>query len=117
MVAVRKHLAALVSKTGSVTTEVGALPTPSAILLNHQTRGTHHDNYSSIRAEVVASKAAKADTAETSNRKQEEATASANSAKPEALNDLLPGRQSCGISSAVENVIPGSGWCLERSRR
>jgi hypothetical protein len=32
MVAVRKHLAAPVSKTGSVTTEVGALPTPSANL-------------------------------------------------------------------------------------
>jgi hypothetical protein len=30
MVAVRQHLAAPVSKTGSVSTEVGALPTPSA---------------------------------------------------------------------------------------
>ncbi len=77
---------------------------------NHQTRGAHHDNHSSIRAEMAASAAAEARTAETSNRKQEEATASANHAEPVALSDLLPGRQSCGISSAVEDVIPSSGW-------
>ena len=79
--------------------------------INHQTRGAHHDNHSSIRAEVAAGEAAKAHTAETNNRKQEEATASANSAEPDALNDLLSGRQSCGIPSAVASVIPGSGWC------
>ena len=59
---------------------------------------------------MAASAAAKAHTAETSDRKQEEATASADSAEPEALNDLLPGRQSCRILSAVEDVIRGSGW-------
>ena len=59
---------------------------------------------------MAASEAAKAHTAETSNRKQEEATASADSAEPDAFSDLLPGRQSCGISSAVEDVIPSSGW-------
>ena len=58
---------------------------------------------------MAASEAAKAHNAETSNRKQEEATASADSAEPEVLNDLLPGRQSCGISSAVAPVIRGSG--------
>jgi len=78
--------------------------------LNHQTRGAHHDNHSSIRAEMAASEAAKAHAAETSNRKQEEATASADSAEPDAFSDLLPGRQSGGISSAVAPVIPGSGW-------
>ena len=72
-------------------TEVGALPTPSATF-SHQPRGAHHDNHSSIRAEVAASEAAKARTAETSNRKQEEATASTDSAEPDALSDLLPGR-------------------------
>ncbi len=59
---------------------------------------------------MAASEAAKARTAETSDRKQEEATASADSAEPDAFSDLLPGRQSCGISSAVAPVIPGSGW-------
>ncbi len=59
---------------------------------------------------MAAFEAAKARIAETSNRKQEEATASANHAAPGALSDLLPGRQSCGISSAVEDVIPSSGW-------
>ena len=58
---------------------------------------------------MAASEAAKACTAETSDRKQEEATASADSAEPEALNDLLPGRQSCWIPSAVAPVIRGSG--------
>ena len=77
---------------------------------NHQTRGAQDDNHSSVRAEMAASEAAKAHTAETSNRKQEEATASADSAEPGAFNDLLPGRQSCGISSAVAPVILSSGW-------
>ena len=58
---------------------------------------------------MAASEAAKAQTAETHNRKQEEATASADSAEPDAFSDLLPGRQSCGISSAVAPVIRGSG--------
>ena len=138
----RYKLAAPVSKTGSVSTEVGALPTPSASLrqpragwrrlpteasakvgLNFHLRATAgrpfkpsteggicNDNHSSIRAEMAASEATKAHTAETSDPKQEEATASADSAEPVALNDLLPGRQSCGISSAVAPVIPSSGW-------
>jgi len=53
---------------------------------------------------MAASEAAKAHAAETSNRQQEETTAFADAAEPEALNDLLPGRQSRGISSAVETV-------------
>ena len=57
---------------------------------------------------MAASEAAKACTAETSDRKQEEATASANSAEPDALSGLLPGRQSRRIPSAVAPVI-GSG--------
>ena len=59
---------------------------------------------------MAASEAAKARTAETSNRKQEEATASADSAEPDALSDLFPGRQSCRISSPVAPVILGSRW-------
>ena len=53
---------------------------------------------------MAASEAAKAHTAAAKNRKQEEATASADSAEPDAFSDLFPGRQSCGISSAVEAV-------------
>ena len=59
---------------------------------------------------MAAGEAAKAHNAETSNRKQEEATASADSAEPDAFSDFLSGRQSCGISSAVAPVIPSSGW-------
>ena len=59
---------------------------------------------------MAASEAAKARTAETSNRKQEEATASADSAEPVALSDLLPGRQVWRISIALASVIPSSGW-------
>ena len=59
---------------------------------------------------MAASEAAKAHAAETSNRKQEEATASADSAEPGAFSDLLPGRQSCRISSAVAPVILSGGW-------
>ena len=60
---------------------------------------------------MAASEAAKAHTAETSDRKQEEATASADSAEPGGLNDLLSGRQSCGIPSALEDVIRARVWC------
>jgi hypothetical protein len=58
---------------------------------------------------VAASEAAKARTEEANNSKQKEATASADSAEPDAHRDLLAGRQPRGISSAVAPVIPGSG--------
>jgi len=64
---------------------------------------------------MAASEAAKAHTAETSDRKQEEATASADSVEPGALNDLLPGRQSCGISSAVAPVTYAE--CIVKSAK
>ena len=86
----RYKLAAPVSKTGSVRTEVGALPTPSATL-TIKSKEPHHDNHSSIRAEVAASEAAKARTAEANNHKQKEASASADPAEPDALSDLFPG--------------------------
>jgi hypothetical protein len=63
-----------------------------------------------MRAEVAASQAAKARTAEANNHEQKEASASADSAEPDALSDLFPGRQSCRISSPVAPVIPGSRW-------
>ena len=65
---------------------------------------------------MAAFEAAKADTAETSNRKQEEATASADFAEPDALSDFLAGRQPRGLSSAVAHVsrcprMAGVGDC------
>src|SRR5262249_11717684 len=78
---------------------------------NHQTRGAHHDNHSSIRAEVATRPATKAHTGKTKSRHQEGPTGPPNAAEPVALSDLFPGRQSCRISSAVAPVIPGSGWC------
>ncbi len=68
---------------------------------------------------MAAGEAAKTRSAETSDRKQEEATASADSAEPEALSDLFPGRQSRGIPSAVAHVsaaprMPGVGDSKER---
>ena len=74
----RYKLAAPVSKTGSVTTEVCALPTPSASLfrllatpgratLTIKTKGAKHDNHSSIHAEVAASQATKDQAAKTKN--------------------------------------------------
>jgi len=82
---------------------------------NHQPRGTHHDNHSSIRAEVATREAAKAYQAETKSRKQEGPTGPPNAAEPNAPGDLLAGRQSCRIPSAVEDVIRGSGGCKKGS--
>ena len=105
----RYKLAAPVPKTGS------ALPRPEHYRrlppFNHQTRGAHHDNRSSIRAEVATRAATKAHNAKTKSRQQEGPTGPPNAAEPVALSDLFPGRQSCRISSAVAPVIPGSGWC------
>ncbi len=72
--------------------------------------GAHHDDHSSVRAEMAAREVAKAYTAKTKNRQQEGPTSPPNPAEPDALSDFFPGRQSCGISSAVAPVIPGSGW-------
>ena len=54
---------------------------------------------------MAAREAAEAHTAAVDNRKQKEATASADAAEPDALRDLQPGRESCGISRAVAPVI------------
>ncbi len=55
---------------------------------------------------MAASKAAKVRTAETSDPKQQEATASADSAEPDALSSLFRGLPSSGISSVVASVVP-----------
>jgi hypothetical protein len=53
---------------------------------------------------MAESEAAKARAAEIKDRQQEGPTGPPNSAGPDALSDLLPGRQSGGISSAVAPV-------------
>ena len=59
---------------------------------------------------MAALEAAKAHTAEIKNRQQEGPTGPPNAVESDALGDLFPGRQSCRIPSAVEDVIRGSGW-------
>ena len=100
----RYKLAAPVSKTGSVTTEVGALPTPSANF-NHQPREPPYDNNSPAHTAVAAGQTPKARTAKVKDRQQEGPTGPANAAEADALSDLFPGRKSCGISCPVASII------------
>ena len=59
---------------------------------------------------MAASEAAKAHNAETSDRKQEEATGPPNPAEAEPLIDSLPERQFWRISIALASVVLSSGW-------
>jgi hypothetical protein len=103
----RYKLAAPVSKTGSDLRSREHYP--GLPPFNYQPKGAHHDNHSSIRAEMATREAAKAHRAETKNRQQEGPTGPPNAVEPDALSNLFPGRQPFGISSTVAPVIQGSG--------
>ncbi len=72
--------------------------------------GAHHDDHSSVRAEVATREVAKAYTAKNKNRQQEGPTGPPNTAEADPLTDLFPGRQVWRISIALASVIPSSGW-------
>jgi hypothetical protein len=75
---------------------------------NHQPKGSHHDHPSSVHAKVAAKPAPEARTAKIKNRQQEGPTGPPNAAEADAISDLLAGRQSCRIPSAVASVTRGS---------
>ena len=101
-------LGAPVPKTGS------PLPRPEHYRrlppFNHQTRGVHHDNHSSIRAEVATRPATKAHTGKTKSRHQEGPTGPPNAAEPVALSDLfprttvLPDIERCGVCNSGQRL-------------
>ena len=87
----RYKLAAPVSKTGSVTTEVGALPTPSA---NSQTstEGDQHD-HSPTHTSVAADQMAESCSTEAQDRRQEGTTGPSGAAEAERPANSLAGRR------------------------
>ena len=97
----RYKLAAPVPKTGS------ALPRPEHYRrlppFNHQPAGDPYD-HSPVPSAVAAEQVVQTSTAKADNRKQERPTSPPNTAKAEPFTDLLPGSQSCRISSAAAAV-------------
>jgi hypothetical protein len=74
---------------------------------NHQTRGNHHDNHSSIRAEVATCEAAKAHTAKIKNRQQEGPTGPPNAAEHKVLVNPVSGKSEPGRTSTPRAYVMG----------
>jgi hypothetical protein len=88
----RYKLAAPVSKTGSVTTEVGALPTPSATISIQPSTPTHQYDYCPIPTALAAEPIPAARSAERQNPQQEGSTDTSDATETTTPCDPLPGR-------------------------
>ena len=97
----RYKLAAPVSKTGSVRTEVGALPTPSATFTIKP--GDPYD-HSPIPTAMAAEQVAETRAPETDNRKEERPTSPADAAERKASTHQYGGSSTPGTSTPRADV-------------